>query len=69
VPQTTPPLPPIRSAAPTIAVARHCTGPSGSRARSPRSAVRPKKMPPATRKRVAAIRNGGSVWMATRIAK
>ena len=67
--QTTPPLPPTSRAAPTIAAARHCAGPSGSSARPPRHVETAKSTAPATRKRVAAMRNGGNVSMAMRIAR
>src|SRR5262245_8552567 len=67
--QTTPPLPPRSSVPPTIAAARHCAGPMGSRLLPPGQGETPTRTLRATRRRVAAIRNGGRVSIATRMAR
>jgi len=66
---TTPPLPPRRSAAPTMAAARHWRWPGRSPSRSPRRMVQANMTAPATRNRREAESRGGIVWFTMRMAK
>ncbi|MER3544920.1 MAG: hypothetical protein C4311_10070 [Chloroflexota bacterium] len=64
--QTTPPFPPSNSNAPTIAVLRHWN-PWGRG--TPCNRIQAYSTAPAMRKRVPAIKKGGNVSMAKRIAR
>jgi hypothetical protein len=63
---TTAPLPPSRRNAPVMAAVRHCFAVAGS---APRNRVHNRIIPPAMTKRTPAIRNGGSVSIANRMAR
>ena len=64
--QTTPPLPPINSRAPTIAATRHSARVGHG---TPRACDQSASTTPATRKRMPAMRNGGIVSIAKRMAR
>ncbi len=66
---TTMPLPPRRSAPPTMAADRHWRRVGRSPSRSPRRIAHAYRMAPATRNRMEALRKGGMVRTATRIAR
>lgn len=65
---TTPPLPPTRSAPPTMAEALHCGRPRRMPSRRLRRNEIAKRMAPAMVNRVDAMRNGGRVLMAILMA-